>query len=211
MKHKMTKSELIKKEQIAKAMKRKDTKKYMEKKYGKRADEVRSRTAIKMAQKNESLEYYKGILYNMISENSVPPKDKSSIPQLDIANKDAMDRLIAQEKLEGIRPDVDPLTHIKNTGLNLSGPRAPGEAVSVSHGDIFDIADGVRQALFSLHYGRTFQDGREVAKAAKTLNRYGIDHEKIETPAGWKVSDHHKTDYGLTDMPGFIERYKLEK
>ena len=70
MKHKMTKAELMKKEKIAKAMKIKKTKEYMKKKYDKRADEVRSRTAIKMAQKDESYNPYKEKLYSLL-ENTI--------------------------------------------------------------------------------------------------------------------------------------------
>lgn len=66
MDRKMSKKQLAKKEKISKAMKNKKTKEYMEKKYGKRADEVRSRTAIKMAQKDESYNPYKEKLYALL-------------------------------------------------------------------------------------------------------------------------------------------------
>ena len=68
----MTPAEMKKKEEISSAMKRKDSKEYMQKKYGKRADEVRSRTAIKMAMKESYKDFFKRqLMESLLSEMSL--------------------------------------------------------------------------------------------------------------------------------------------
>lgn len=64
---KLTPEQKAKKKKISSALE-KDSK--FKKKYGKRADEVRSRIANKMAQKNESYNPYKKILYSLLEANN---------------------------------------------------------------------------------------------------------------------------------------------
>ena len=81
----MTPSQMKKKEEISSAMKRKDTKEYMSNKYGKRADEVRSRTAIKMAMKESYKDFFKQqLIESLLSEVSLvspPPFVPGPMPE----------------------------------------------------------------------------------------------------------------------------------
>lgn len=94
----MSKSQMKKKEEISKAMKRKKTKEYMEKKYGKRADEVRSRTATKMAQKNESVNPYKERLYSLLENDQSKSSFRKDIIDAIRAHVDNPHKTISSER-----------------------------------------------------------------------------------------------------------------